>query len=466
MRILSSPRSFLSPRAAASTLVVLLLCISSPGNKVQAQSTCTGSNVFFTDASQGSCLSWWSNGNDYKYPGDFGNILNEVEIYSCPTSGKRVIIANGIPDHDVTLANPNVPCAFNRVFVMPLNPSVSSSKYDIPVRGMIAVATNGVPTFGPQEVDGENALDPTGTVKDAGFWYGHPSIQKAWHFHSPHMGEETIASDKLLGYALDGFPIYGPLDSSAPFEGLDECNGRYVDGSYRYHVVEYTNIDANSDYCVSEGSKPEINWRYIVGCYSGNPDNTSIEDSTSYDLPNDCVKEDGSPTAAPTPAPTPTSPSAPTAAPTNAPTSPSAPTANPTNAPTKAPTDCSETGSDKFLWKVKKNGQAATRTCTFLSNKTNKVNLCKKKVAYSGNYKPPQIVCQVTCDSCSECYENKKTKFFRMKKKNGKSVYKTCNWLSKKKDTLITNLCTRNKTDGLYPGAADACPQVCSVGSC
>jgi hypothetical protein len=33
-----------------------------------------------------------------------------VEIYQCPSSGKRVIISNGIPDHDVTLQSPSGPC--------------------------------------------------------------------------------------------------------------------------------------------------------------------------------------------------------------------------------------------------------------------------------------------------------------------------------------------------------------------
>jgi hypothetical protein len=58
-------------------------------------------------------ISGWSNGNPYQYPGDFNGILNQVKIYKCETSGKRVIISNGIPDHAVTQGNPNSPCQKN-----------------------------------------------------------------------------------------------------------------------------------------------------------------------------------------------------------------------------------------------------------------------------------------------------------------------------------------------------------------
>jgi hypothetical protein len=63
----------------------------------------------------------------------------------------------------------------------------------------------------------------------------------------------------LLGWALDGFAIYGPYDengnltSPATHGGeLDECNGRMgADGRYRYHLTP---------------SAP-----YTVGCFSGTP---------------------------------------------------------------------------------------------------------------------------------------------------------------------------------------------------
>ena len=141
---------------------------------------------------------------------------------------------------------------------MPLNPTVASSKTEVPVRGMIAMATNGVPAYGPQESDNNNAVEGNAGVQGARFWYGHTGADLAWHVHNPHMGEETVKSDQLLGYAMDGFPIYGPLDDNAVYQ-LDPCNGIYnSDGSYQYHVRAIDQVDANLEYC--NGNSPETNW--------------------------------------------------------------------------------------------------------------------------------------------------------------------------------------------------------------
>lgn len=41
-----------------------------------------------------------------------------------------------------------------------------------------------------------------------------------------------FSADTILGYALDGFPIYGTAD-----EKTDSCGGRLVDGEYRYTLA-------------------------------------------------------------------------------------------------------------------------------------------------------------------------------------------------------------------------------------
>ena len=53
----------------------------------------------------------WVRKGVYEYPNDFP-IKNDVTIYTCPTSKKRVIISNGIPDHTVTMGA-NEPCVYN-----------------------------------------------------------------------------------------------------------------------------------------------------------------------------------------------------------------------------------------------------------------------------------------------------------------------------------------------------------------
>ena len=66
---------------------------------------------------------------------------------------------------------------------MPLNPSVAATITEIPARGTIAMALNGVPAYGPMEGNDFNAVEGANAAGGAAFWYGHAS-NAVWHFHS------------------------------------------------------------------------------------------------------------------------------------------------------------------------------------------------------------------------------------------------------------------------------------------
>ncbi len=143
---------------------------------------------------------------------------------------------------------------------MPLNPTANASgKTALPERGIIGMAINGVPAYGPMEVSDANAVEPgaTGEIQDAQFWYGHAASGNIWHVHNPHLGQESPSSSTLLGYALDGFPIYGPLTDTSV---LDDCNGITENGVYKYHVRVSSCIYSTSDVaaCKSKKSPDEL----------------------------------------------------------------------------------------------------------------------------------------------------------------------------------------------------------------
>ena len=75
-------------------------------------------------------------------------ILNSVAHYTCPASGLRIIVSNGIPDHDITLSNPNPPCAFPWMVKIPLVSSFSGVTLEPGATGLIGMSLNGVPAFG------------------------------------------------------------------------------------------------------------------------------------------------------------------------------------------------------------------------------------------------------------------------------------------------------------------------------
>jgi len=49
--------------------------------------------------------------------------------------------------------------------------------------------------------------------------------------NSEKAGYQVFSETMLLGYTLDGFPLYGMTDRTT-----DECGGAYVDGTYRYYL--------------------------------------------------------------------------------------------------------------------------------------------------------------------------------------------------------------------------------------
>lgn len=123
------------------------------------QDTCSGLKFNFpAPLPLGNCLSGFDTGKRgvKSYPGDFidasGNqVLNEVKIYTCPVRKKRVIISNGLPDHDIVLNQGTArlnPCTVNWAVEIPLHPKKASRKLEVPPRGAIAFSINGVPVYG------------------------------------------------------------------------------------------------------------------------------------------------------------------------------------------------------------------------------------------------------------------------------------------------------------------------------
>ena len=88
----------------------------------------------------------------------------------------------------------------------------------------------------------------------------------------------------LLGVAMDGFPIYGPL--SDPDSTLDECNFDAV--NQRYHIRLLDQVDETLPYCKS-ATDESVNWNYIIGCFRGDLSQSALLDSTMETIPGDCT---------------------------------------------------------------------------------------------------------------------------------------------------------------------------------
>lgn len=173
-----------------------------------------------------------------------------------------VISSDGLPDHG-TLAgyatfggnDVAVAAANPTTITIPLVPAASDVQTQSSL-GAIGIAVSGAVFFNPYEGDGSTVALADNFTDDAGNPFlddcnGHPiPTSGQYHYHGiPRCISDVIDSagehSRLVGYLLDGFPIYGPLgeDGGAP-DDLDACLGHFgatpefPDGVYHYHTTE------------------------------------------------------------------------------------------------------------------------------------------------------------------------------------------------------------------------------------
>jgi hypothetical protein len=182
----------------------------------------------------------------------------------------RTITSNGLPDH-TTGEFPVEPGT--QAYEIDRNPnSIEQQSYvlDLPANPTLA--------DGPQCTRGEAGLLLTGVLlnnavdadhRDAGAWEvqdscdGHPHAGGVYHCHSVTdciSDEPTGGHSALVGYALDGFGIFGHYGEDGEVltnEDLDECHGHSHAIDWGGEVVDLYHYHATFEF------------PYTVGCFRG-----------------------------------------------------------------------------------------------------------------------------------------------------------------------------------------------------
>ena len=182
--------------------------------------------------------------------GDCGGCCGSCSASACSTLGTYTPALNVI---EVTI---------------PLVPEIADAPTPLEAHSVVGIAVNGV-TFSslPLALTFDNCLGHTDT--DHSYHYHLPpkcllnSLGVAtpcdtdwWHQeNTTDYWPSTSSPSPLVGWALDGFPIFGPYDSHGDLMSsdlLDVCNGKTdLDGGYRYYLTP----DAP----------------YTLGCFKGTP---------------------------------------------------------------------------------------------------------------------------------------------------------------------------------------------------
>jgi len=189
----------------------------------------------------------------------FSNFRDGVTVY---VEGDYVVVeSKGVPDHKSPYyntsnslyeayngdngnfhLNPNRIAEQNLTFRLPIVPQATSNNEATPL-GPIGVSLNGVPFF--NQYAGPNQ-PLTNEINSFDQYLGHPQQQGSYHYHvEPVYLTDLVGEDGLLGFLLDGFPVYGPREDGSnvtnqdldAFHGHEHATIEYPDGIYHYHVT-------------------------------------------------------------------------------------------------------------------------------------------------------------------------------------------------------------------------------------
>ena len=139
--------------------------------------------------------------------------------------------------------NPNSIAEKSYVFKIPVAPKVATNHMATPL-GAIGVSLNGVPFF--NQYAGPNQ-PLTGEVVSFDRYWGHPAPTGQYHYHVEPLYLTTVKVTKssLLGFLLDGFPVYGPEENGALvdnskldiYHGHSSVTADFPSGIYHYHIT-------------------------------------------------------------------------------------------------------------------------------------------------------------------------------------------------------------------------------------
>ena len=243
-----------------------------------------------------------ANTNGANSPGGSGSgPWFKCEVSVTVENGNMIVQSNGIPNHDFLSTMGCCAQDMDYTSTFPLNPvndttgghdstncPASAGRWEcVPDRGAVAMSVNGAPIFGPEEGPGGDAValhfdyfNENRQPIVLGWCTGHSAGPNGYHYHydancvywEPAAGESMddydlskIQNDQhspIIGWAFDGYPIYGMYGYNDDQSALTAITSSYViertqDGGDQ----GYNGID-DWNYVEGAGDLDECNGRF------------------------------------------------------------------------------------------------------------------------------------------------------------------------------------------------------------
>jgi hypothetical protein len=191
------------------------------------------------------------------------------------SSRRRVFAGNGLPKGRTTGEfpvkpsddayrydrNPNSIRAQRVHYSLPRRPRAATRPNCLSM-GPIGIAKNGVAIFNALDAQDRDAV--AHEVQD--HCGGHPQQSGVYHYHDIPAcltrGESKHRASGLVGYALDGYPIFGPRGHGGKLltdQDLDACHGKKSRVFYEGRWQRTYHYNATLEY------------PYTLGCFHGTP---------------------------------------------------------------------------------------------------------------------------------------------------------------------------------------------------
>jgi hypothetical protein len=155
--------------------------------------------------------------------------------------------------------NPNTITQKEYQLNLPALPQIAKEASCLPM-GKIGVLLNGGYFFNALDEKGEDAV--AHEIQDS--CQGHPEHHGAYHYHNVTscLEEKGSGHSALVGYALDGFGIYGHRGEAGKVltnTDLDQCHGHTHEIKWNGKLLKLYHYHATWEY------------PYTVGCFRGTP---------------------------------------------------------------------------------------------------------------------------------------------------------------------------------------------------